>query len=41
MNKLQARYEAGVAQLVEVFKDIGYDEEERGRVLEVSLSCLL
>ena len=39
MNKLQSRFESGVDQLVAIFKDIGYCEEERQRVLEVYIAC--
>jgi hypothetical protein len=37
MDKLQTRYEGGVAQLCDIFRDIGYDEAERQAALEVVL----
>ena len=38
MNKLQSRFESGVDQLVVIFKDVGYGEDERQKVLEVRRS---
>ena len=35
MNKLQHKFEGAVTQLVGIFNDVGYNEEERQSILQV------